>query len=86
MPDAIMILVEHDRKLFESLSSGETAMKNKKTIGIALLVIGVVVVLGSLAADSIGIGAAPGFGYKQIIGSLAGIVIAVTGFILYSRK
>jgi len=38
-----------------------------------------------LAADSIGIGL-PGFGLKQIAGSIAGVIIAVVGFVLYSRK
>jgi len=60
-------------------------MGNKKTIGIALIVIGVIVLIVSLIADAIGLGGAPGFGYKQIIGSLAGVIIAVIGY-YYSRK
>jgi hypothetical protein len=65
---------------------GEISMGNKKTIGIALIVIGAVVLVVSLAADAIGIGGAPGFGYKQIIGTVAGVVIAVIGYYYYSRK
>lgn len=61
-------------------------MNNRKTIGIALLVVGVILLIGSLAADVIGLGAAPGFGYKQIVGSIAGAVVAVFGFAYYSRK
>ena len=62
-------------------------MGNKKTIGIALLVVGVIVLIVSLAADAIGIGGAVGaFGYKQIIGAVVGVVVAVVGFVLYSRK
>ena len=61
-------------------------MNNKKTIGIVLLVIGAVLLIGSFAADAIGIGGAAGFGYKQIIGAVAGVIVAVVGFILYSRK
>jgi cytochrome c biogenesis protein CcdA len=61
-------------------------MNNRKTIGIALLVIGVVLVIVSLTADAIGIGGTAIFGYKQIIGAIAGVVIAVVGFVLYSRK
>ena len=60
-------------------------MANKKTIGIALIVIGVIVLIVSLAADAIGLGGAPGFGYKQIIGVLAGVIVAVIGY-FYSRK
>ena len=59
---------------------------NKKNLGIALLVIGIVVLILSLAADMIGIGGAPGFGTKQILGAVAGVVVAAVGFFLYSRK
>ena len=61
-------------------------MSNKKTIGITLLAIGVVLLIGSLAADVIGVGGAAGFGYKQIIGAVVGVIAAVVGFVLYSRK
>ena len=59
---------------------------NKKTISIALLAVGVVLLIGSLAADAVGIGGAIGFGYKQIAGSIAGVIVAVVGFVLYSKK
>ena len=61
-------------------------MGNKKTLGIVLIVAGVVVLLVSLAADVVGIGGAPGFGYKQIIGAIAGVIIAVVGLVYYTRK
>jgi hypothetical protein len=61
-------------------------MGNLKTIGIALLAIGVIVLIVSLGADVIGIGGATGFGYKQIIGAIVGVIVAVVGFFLYSRK
>ena len=61
-------------------------MNNKKTIGIALLAVGAILVIGSLAADLIGVGGAAGFGYKQIVGAVAGVVVAIIGFVLYSRK
>lgn len=61
-------------------------MSNRKTMGMTLLVVGAVLLIGSFTADMIGIGVAPGIGYKQIIGAVAGAVIAVAGFILYSRK
>ena len=60
-------------------------MNNKKTIGVVLLAVGVVLLIVSLAADSIGIGL-PGFGLKQIAGSIAGVIVAIVGFVLYSRK
>ena len=61
-------------------------MKNQKTIGIVLLVVGAVLLIGSLAADAIGIGGVAGFGYKQIIGAVIGVIAAVVGYVLYSRK
>ena len=61
-------------------------MGNTKTIGIASLVVGVILVIGALVADAIGIGGAAGFGYKQIIGAVVGVIVAVVGFVLYSRK
>jgi hypothetical protein len=61
-------------------------MGNNKTLGIVLLVVGIVVLLLSLAADMIGIGGAAGFGYKQIIGAIIGAIVAVVGFVLNSRK
>lgn len=61
-------------------------MGNKKTIGIVLLVVGVILLIGSLAADAISIGGAAGFGYKQIIGAIVGVIVAVVGYVLYSRK
>ena len=59
---------------------------NKKNLGIALLVVGIVLLLLSLAADMIGVGAGPGFGIKQIVGAATGVVAAIIGFVLYSRK
>ena len=58
---------------------------NKKTIGIALLVVGVVLLIVSLTADMIGLGV-PGLGLKQIAGIVGGVVIAVVGYYLYSKK
>ena len=61
-------------------------MGNMKTIGTVLLVAGVILLIVALAADALGIGGAVGFGYKQIIGAVAGVIVAVVGFVIYSRK
>jgi hypothetical protein len=62
-------------------------MGYKKTIGIVLIVTGVVVLIVSLVADAVGIGGAPVFGYKkQIIGAVAGVIVAAIGYYYYSRK
>jgi hypothetical protein len=60
-------------------------MENKQ-LGIVLLVIGVIILLLSLLANSIGIGGAPGFGYKQITGTVIGAILAIVGYVLFSRR
>ena len=59
---------------------------NNKTMGIGLLVVGVVLLIVSLSADAIGIGGHPGFGRYQIIGIVVGVLAAGAGFVLNSRK
>jgi uncharacterized membrane protein len=59
---------------------------NAKTIGIIMAVVGVLVVLASLLADTLGIGNAPdAFGTNQIIGTVVGVVIVVVGAVVYFR-
>ncbi len=57
-------------------------MDVKKTLGLVLLVVGIAVLVLSLAADPIGIGGNPIFGRNQIIGSIVGAVAAVVGVVL----
>ena len=52
---------------------------SKRTIGIGLIVLGVILLIVSLAADSLGIGGAPGIGMKQLAGAVVGLVIAIVG-------
>ena len=61
-------------------------MKNKKTVGIVLLVVGVILAILALIADRIGIGVVPGFGMKQIIATTVGVIMAVAGLVLTVRK
>jgi len=61
-------------------------MNNMRTISMISLVLGVVLVIVSVLADMIGVGSAPGFGYKQIVGSIVGIVLVGAGYVLNSRK
>lgn len=61
-------------------------MGNKKTTGIILLAAGVVLLIVSITADMIGIGARPGFGYKQTVGTIAGIIVAIVGYRYYFRN
>jgi hypothetical protein len=71
----------------ENPSSDKEIMNmNRKWLGIILLVVGVVLLILSVVADMIGIGGAPGFGYKQIAGVIVGILLAGAGWYLNSRK
>jgi len=56
-------------------------MGTRKIIGIVLVVVGVLSFAVFLLADIIGYGG-PGFGIRQIIGTIAGAVVAIVGLIL----
>jgi hypothetical protein len=58
----------------------------RKTAGIVLLVAGVAILALSLAADPLGIGVNPSFGYYQIIAIVVGAVAVVAGLILRFKK
>ena len=54
----------------------------RKAIGVELLVVGALVLIVSVGADLMPF-SAPGFGWKQILGSVAGVVLLVGGGYLY---
>lgn len=54
---------------------------SNKTVGVALLVVGVLLFLISAAADPLGIGGSPGIGFKQIAGMVVGVVLAAIGMV-----
>jgi hypothetical protein len=61
-------------------------MTGNKGLGIVVLVVGLVVLLGSVLADIVGLGSSPlVFGYRQLAGSAAGLVLVVIGAALYWR-
>jgi hypothetical protein len=60
-------------------------MELKKRLGSLLIGVGIVLLLVSVFADPLGIGGYPGFGTKQIIGTILGIAMGLTGFILYRK-
>lgn len=60
---------------------------NKRRSSVWVLIIGILVFVISLLADSIGIGFDPSvFGQAQQTGVVAGLVIALMGLILYMRS
>jgi hypothetical protein len=52
---------------------------SKKTTGLVLLILGVALAAVSLGADAVGLGAAGGIGWKQWIGAVVGLLLAVIG-------
>ncbi len=64
----------------------QEARMSQKTLGYVLLVVGVVVLAVAVFADALGFGGAAGFGWKQIVGSLAGVVVGAVGGWLSMRK
>ena len=52
---------------------------SKRTIGILLIVIGVILSMVSLFADVIGIGTYPGTHWAQILGTLIGVILSISG-------
>ena len=61
-------------------------MAKKRTIGLVLLILGIVFLIVSVAADAIGIGHDPGFGNQQTAGTAAGAIVAIVGAILMRRR
>jgi len=55
----------------------------KKSI---LLIAGIIILLISLIADTLGVGREPGFGYLQISGTIIGAVVIVLGLIRLRKK
>lgn len=61
-------------------------MTRNKSFAVAIVVVGVVIMLGSAVADIVGFGATPlVFGYKQLAGSVVGAALAIVGAALYWR-
>jgi hypothetical protein len=52
-----------------------------RTSGRILLVAGAMCVLVSATAGSIGVGGAPGVGWKQVIGMIGGVAVAAVGMV-----
>ena len=58
-----------------------------KTIGLALIIIGILVLAVSLLADYLGLGSGPAtFGWKQWLGAGVGMVVALTGLGVTLRR
>ncbi len=59
---------------------------SKKIVGYVLLVVGIILVVISIGADVLGIGSVAGFGWKQILGTIVGVIAAIIGIWLAFGK
>jgi len=59
---------------------------DKKTLGVVLLIAGIVLAAIFLTADITGLGEGYKFGYKQIIGTIVGAVVFVVGLVFTLKK
>ncbi|UCC72900.1 MAG: hypothetical protein JSV86_21565 [Gemmatimonadota bacterium] len=59
---------------------------SRRTVGLTVAVVGLIVGLLFALADLIGLGGTPGFGRNQLIGVIVGAVILIIGIILYTRS
>ena len=59
---------------------------SRKTTGILVIVIGVLMMAVTLAADVLGLGSRAGIGIKQLGSAAGGLVIALIGVWLLVRK
>lgn len=65
---------------------GEQDMSERQ-LAYALILVGIVAALVSVLADTLGIGGSDEFGYLQIIGLVAGVVVALIGlYLAYFRR
>ena len=59
---------------------------NQRSIGIILIIVGLVLAALSLTADLIGLGEGSGLGYKQIAGLVVGVGGIIAGLVFIVRK
>ena len=59
---------------------------SQKTFGFVLIVAGAILLILSLGADALGIGARAGIGWKQLFGAAVGLLVALGGVWLTVRK
>ncbi len=62
-------------------------MRGTRTVGIILLVVGLVIMVPSLLADIIGLGdPSRSFGELQIVGTVVGAILTAGGWFLKGKK
>ena len=61
-------------------------MKGRKIAGLVIFIVGIIVIIVFALADVFGIGNQMSFGTRQIVGTIAGVVIAAVGGFLTFKK
>lgn len=59
---------------------------SKRTIGIALLIVGILIILGSLGAGYIGLSGSAAIGTKKLLGAAVGVIVGIVGVYLTASK
>ncbi|MBX3070627.1 MAG: hypothetical protein KF883_09045 [Thermomicrobiales bacterium] len=68
------------------MAADSDATQTSRYLSVAAIILGVLLAATSLLADEIGVsGGGEGIGWKQLIGAIAGIVIALAGVALLLR-
>ncbi len=58
-----------------------------RTLGIIILIAGIIIILGSLGAGYIGLSASTAIGTRKILGAVVGLIIGLIGlYMTRSRK
>lgn len=57
-----------------------------KSLPVLLLVVGLLLALLSALADPLGLGGTPGFGWKQIAGTVLGLAFAGVGWLSLQKR
>ena len=59
---------------------------SKRTIGIILVIIGILIILATLGAGYIGLSASTAIGTKKILGAIVGVIVDIVGIYLIVSK
>jgi hypothetical protein len=59
---------------------------SKRTIGIVILIVGLLIILGSLGAGYLGLSASTAIGTKKLLGAAVGVIVDIIGIYLIVSK
>jgi hypothetical protein len=59
---------------------------SKKTLGIVLIIVGILIVVVMLGAGYIGLSASHAIGLKKALGAAVGAIVAIAGIVLMAQK